>query len=469
MNMHIGTLVREDRFANLRALASMQKASVSVIGLGYVGAVSLACLSDLGHRVIGADIDARKVDAIAWGQSPIVEDQLSELLTGGVLNELLTTTQNVKQAVADTDVTFVSVGTPTSEDGGCDTSAITSVARTIGEALREKDSFHVVVLRCSVPPGTTLTLMKPEIERASGKKAGRDFGLCFNPEFLREGTAVSDFHAPPKTVIGATDPKSARILSKIYEPVDNDIITTTVEVAELVKYVDNVWHATKVCFANEVGRLCKPLEIDSHAVMDIFVQDTKLNLSPYYLKPGFAFGGSCLPKEVRAVAHLAKKMRVDVPMISSLIPSNQEQIDEAVRMILRSQPRKVAVMGVAFKPGTDDLRESPILDVIAELMESGIEVTAWDPAVVPGPHLTEQFNYIRHACPHLENVVKALPQILKNTPECAAKDVHTIVISQKSEAVRNLLSQQQTEAHVVDLVRVFASAPICPKYAGIGW
>ncbi|MTH99857.1 nucleotide sugar dehydrogenase [Roseibium sp. RKSG952] len=469
MNVHVGTLLKEADFSEWLELSALQKSSVSVIGMGYVGAVSLACLSQLGHRVVGADIDQRKVDNIGMGQSPIVEDQLGELLTDGVAYNLLTTTTDVKQAVLDTDVTFVSVGTPTNEDGGCDTRAITAVARTIGEAIAEKDGFHVVVLRCSVPPGTTLGLMGPEIEAISGKKAGRDFGLCFNPEFLREGTAVKDFHAPPKTVIGTSDLKTARIISKIYEPVDQNIITTTIEVAELVKYVDNVWHAAKVTFANEVGRLCKPMGIDSHAVMDIFVQDTKLNLSPYYLKPGFAFGGSCLPKEVRAVTHLAEKLEIDLPLMNALIPSNEEHIDQAIDMVRKTEPKKVAVMGVAFKPGTDDLRESPILEVMDQLIRDGVEVVAWDPAIVPGPQLAEQFNYIRHAAPHLEHLVNKLPEILKATPEMAATGADTIVVAQKHSSTRDLLETHQAEASIVDLVRVFASAPSCPKYAGIGW
>ncbi|MTI43061.1 GDP-mannose 6-dehydrogenase [Roseibium hamelinense] len=469
MNVHVGSLLKQTELSSWLDLANLQKSSVSVIGMGYVGAVSLACLSQLGHRVVGADIDQRKVDTIGWGQSPIVEDQLGELLSDGVAYNLLTTTTDVHQAVLETDVTFVSVGTPTNEDGGCDTRAITAVARTIGAAIAEKDTFHVVVLRCSVPPGTTLNLMGPEIEAISGKKAGRDFGLCFNPEFLREGTAVKDFHAPPKTVIGASDLKTAKIISKIYEPVDRNIITTSIEVAELVKYVDNVWHATKVCFANEVGRLCKPMGIDSHAVMDIFVQDTKLNLSPYYLKPGFAFGGSCLPKEVRAVTHLADKLEIDLPMINSLIPSNEEHIDQAIDMVRQTQPKKVAVMGVAFKPGTDDLRESPILEVMDQLIRDGVEVVAWDPAIVPGPQLAEQFNYIRHAAPHLEHLVEKLPEILMDTPEMAADGADTLVIAQKHNTTRDLLEAYRSEASVVDLVRVFASAPSCPKYAGIGW
>lgn len=469
MNMFIGNLdaARTVDIADLKLFETRD--AISVIGLGYVGAVSLACLSSLGHRVVGADVDAKKVETIGWGQSPIVEDRLGDLLTEGVAGDLLTATTDVKKAVRETDITFVSVGTPTSEDGGCDTRAITAVARSIGEALASKDDFHVVVLRCSVPPGTTLNIMKPVIERWSGKVAGRDFGICFNPEFLREGTAVADFHAPPKTVIGVTDNRTGRIVSKIYSPVDPNPIVTTVEVAELVKYVDNVWHAAKVCFANEVGRLCKPMGIDSHAVMDIFVQDTKLNLSPYYLKPGFAFGGSCLPKEVRAVTHLAEKLGVDVPMMDALIPSNEEQIDKAVQLVRETGAKKVAVLGVAFKPGTDDLRESPVLEVIAALQKEGVEVTAYDPAIHPGPHIEQQFEYMRYAAPHLKGVVDSLPEFLRETPDAAIADADAIVVSQKLPGIGNVLETRKEEAAIVDLVRISAQAPTSSAYTGIGW
>ena len=312
--------------------------AISVIGLGYVGAVSVACLSSLGHRVVGCDIDPVKRAAVGSGKSPIHEAGLSDLLGGGVENQLISTTGDLKSAVLDTDVTFVSVGTPTKEGGGCDYSAIVSCALAIGEALALKDEYHIIVMRCSIPPGTTLKVMVPAIEAASGKKMGRDFGVCFNPEFLREGTAIEDFRAPPKTVIGASDDYTARVVAKIYGPVDEKPLLTAIEAAEMVKYVDNVWHATKVCFANEIGRICKPLDIDSHDVMDIFVQDQKLNLSPYYLKPGFAYGGSCLPKEVRAVAHLAGELDVDVPLIDSLAKSNETQIAEAIDMVREAAP-----------------------------------------------------------------------------------------------------------------------------------
>ncbi|CAJ1369756.1 unnamed protein product [Effrenium voratum] len=311
--------------------------------------------------------------------------------------------------------------------------------------------------------------MKPVLEQYSNKVAGKDFGICFNPEFLREGTAIADFHAPPKTVIGVSDQKTADVLAEIYAPVDESPIVTTVEVAELVKYVDNVWHATKVCFANEVGRLCKPMGIDSHAVMDIFVQDTKLNLSPYYLKPGFAFGGSCLPKEVRAVTHLAEKLGVSTPLMDSLTPSNEKQIDQAIGMIRETGAKKVAVLGVAFKPGTDDLRESPALELISELQRDGIEVVAYDPAIQPGPHIAQQFEYMRYAAPHLQEVVDGLAGFMKSTPKSAIRDADAIIVTQKLPELRSVLRSKKEEATVVDLVRISAEVPNSSHYIGIGW
>lgn len=269
---------------------------MSVVGLGYVGAVSTGCLATLGHRVVGVDVDPVKIACIREGRAPLHEAGLDDALSTGVAAGLIDATDDLEQAVLDTDVTFVSVGTPTAADGGCDLRHIVTVARRIGAALRRKEAYHVVVMRCSIPPGSTMGVMVPEIERMSGKVAGLDFGVAFNPEFLREGVAIADFHAPSKTVIGATDPRAAAVVARIYEPIDDHIIQTTIDVAETVKYVDNVWHATKVTFANEIGRLCKPMGVDSHAVMDIFVQDTKLNLSPYYLNPALPMAAPACPR-----------------------------------------------------------------------------------------------------------------------------------------------------------------------------
>ncbi|WP_051294452.1 nucleotide sugar dehydrogenase [Gemmobacter nectariphilus] len=444
------------------------RAAVSVIGLGYVGAVSTGCLASLGHRVIGVDVDPVKIAQIGAGHAPLHEAGLEELLTQGVADGLVSATDDIVAAVADTDVTFVSVGTPTAPDGGCDMRHIVSAARGIGKALAIKDSYHVVVMRCSIPPGTTLGVMVPEIEAASGKVAGRDFGICFNPEFLREGVAIADFHAPPKTVIGASDERAANIVARIYEKVDPKIILTTIEVAEMVKYVDNVWHATKVTFANEIGRLCKPLEVDSHEVMNIFVQDTKLNLSPYYLKPGFAFGGSCLPKEVRAVTHLAEELGVSVPLIGSLTQSNRTQVQTALDMVRATGARKVAVLGLAFKPGTDDLRESPILDVIAALADEGVEVVAHDAAVTPETRIEAQLAYVEHAAPGLKRLAPKLAGMLAANAEAAVAGADAVIVTHASDLYRKVVAPLAQP--VIDVVRLFKARAEQPAaLCGIGW
>jgi len=445
------------------------KLKVSVCGLGYVGIVTTGCLSDLGHTVIGVDNDPRKLEMVGRGESPISEPMLSDLLAAGVKNEKISVSPSLMTAVWDTDVTFVSVGTPTAEGGGCDMTAVINVSTQIGMALKAKKDFHVVVMRCSVPAGTTLGMMKSILESESGKTMGVGFGLSFNPEFLREGTAIEDFHTPPKTVIGASDERTANILAQIYKPIDNAPLITSIPVAEMVKYVDNVWHATKVTFANEVGRLCKPLGVDSHEVMDIFVKDTKLNLSPYYLKPGFAFGGSCLPKEVRAVAHMARDMGVSCPLIESLSPSNWLQIEQAIDMTMAIKPKQVAVLGVAFKPDTDDLRESPILHVMRHLILNGVGLKAYDPNIITDARIEGQFKYIKHAQPELKYLIDNLSDVMSSDPKLMLQKSDCVIVSQKTPEIIELIKNLPSTTSIIDLVRISKTQADNPNYHGIGW
>lgn len=467
----MNVLAKNPEFQNAVPMASPVEARtrISVIGLGYVGAVSAACLASLGHEVVGVDIDPDKANMVASGRSPIHEHDLERLLTEGVDADLISATTDIREAISQTEVTFVSVGTPTAPDGGCDFTYIRSAAREIGAGLRQKNAYHVIVMRCSVPPASTLSVMVPEIEKASGKTMGDDFGICFNPEFLREGTAVADFNTPPKTVIGANDWFAAEMVADIYRPVDANPIVTTIEEAEMVKYVDNVWHATKVCFANEVGRVCKPLGVDSHAVMNIFIQDTKLNLSPYYLKPGFAYGGSCLPKEVRAVVHLAESVGVETPLFESLGRSNDHQVETAVEMALESGASKIGVLGLAFKPGTDDLRESPILEVINRLLESGCEVSAHDAAIDADTRVENQFGYVRNVCPHLEQTVTALPSLLRPSALQVIDESDVVIVAQNTPEIRQAVAARLERTQVIDLVRLFSLSPTFRGYEGIGW
>lgn len=443
--------------------------AISVVGLGYVGAVSMACLSHLGFRMVGVDIAADKVEAINEGRSPIVEDRLGELLDEGVQGGLVAATDNLVAAVLQTDVTMISVGTPTADDGSCDLSFVRKASRAIGQAISMKSSYHVVVLRCSVPPGTTLDVVAPEIEKASGKRLGPDFGVCFNPEFLREGVAVADFFAPPKTVVGASDDRAAETVSAIYEAVDKKVIFTSIAAAEMVKYVDNVWHAAKVAFGNEVGRICKALDIDSHDVMDIFVQDTKLNLSPYYLKPGFAFGGSCLPKEVRAVGHLAGDLGVEVPLIDSLMPSNRSHVAQAVRMLKPYAGKRIGFLGLTFKPGTDDLRESPTLDLMSHLLADGETLLAYDGNLDFGPMLQGQIDYVRHAVPRQAKLMDELEALTLPDADALVANSDVVVVSHATDEFRSALAKRASNVDVIDLARLSRKLPKSDSYQGIAW
>lgn len=442
-----------------------EKPAISVVGLGYVGAVSCGCLAGLGHRIVGVDIDPARVAAIVEGRAPIHEAELDDLLAEAVARGRLSATSDLAAAVAGTDVTFVSVGTPTAEDGGCDTRHIAAAAEAIGVALRSKAGFHIVVLRCSVPPGTTHGLMARRLEQLSGKAAGIDFGIAFVPEFLREGAAVHDFHAPARTVIGASDARTAATVSRIFAPIDPDPMLTEIETAELVKYVDNVWHATKVCFANEVGRLAKSLGVDGRDVMDIFVRDTKLNLSPCYLKPGFAYGGSCLPKEVRAVSHIAGLHGLRLPLVESLGRSNAVQIDEALRMVRATGARRVGVLGLAFKPGTDDLRESPILEVMAALLAEGVALSAHNSVLCRPGGIDRPLQALRGGA--LARLAAALPQMLAADPASVVAGAEAVIVAHPDPRWRPALAAAKVP--VIDLVGLLGPDTAPRAYHGIGW
>lgn len=443
--------------------------AISVIGLGYVGAVSIACLSALGFRMVGVDVSLEKVRAIKEGRSPIVEERLGDLLAQGVNEGRISATQNLVAAVLETDVTFMSVGTPTAADGSCDLTYVRQASRAIGQALALKSGYHVVVLRCSVPPGTTLDVVGPEIERASGKSLGDDFGLCFNPEFLREGVAVADFYAPPKTVVGASDKRASAAVAAIYGSVDKNVLFTSIAAAEMVKYADNVWHATKVAFGNEIGRLCKSLGIDSHDVMNIFVKDTKLNLSPYYLRPGFAFGGSCLPKEVRAVAHLADEQGIDLPLIQSLSATNQRHIEEAARLLEPFAGRRFGFLGITFKPATDDLRESPTLELMSMLQAKGETIRAYDPNLRFNDNLKGQIAYVRHACPRQASLMDGLEGMMAANVDALLGDSDVLIVSHATDEFRAAVNRRRPGVHVLDLARLFKTLPEDPTYQGIAW
>src|SRR5687767_13306089 len=354
---------------------------ICVLGLGYVGAVSAGCLAKDGHEVIGVDPERTKVELINSGRSPIIEKDIGEIIREQVAAGRLSATTEVTHAVRHTNLALVCVGTPSQSNGGLDLKYVKRVCEQIGEAIQTHAGAPVIVMRSTMLPGTMREVVIPLLERFSGKKAGAEFGLCINPEFLREGTAVHDYYHPPKTVIGEVNRASGDLLANMYAKTPGPMIRTDIETAEMVKYADNAWHALKVGFANEIGNLCKALDVDAHRVMEIFCQDHKLNISATYLKPGFAFGGSCLPKDLRALLHVARTHDVPLPILGAVLPSNQLQIERAVQTVIDQGNQKVGVLGISFKAGTDDLRESPMVELAERLIGKGFDLRVYDQSV----------------------------------------------------------------------------------------
>jgi len=435
---------------------------ISVFGLGYVGAVSMACLAKSGHQVVGVDPVQIKVEMINKGKSPIIEEEIDELMSAAVQVGRLRATADEMTAVNETELSFVCVGTPSQMNGNLDLKYIRNVCEKIGTALKNKGNYHVVVIRSTILPGTMKTVVIPTLEQFSQKKAGEDFGVCNNPEFMREGTAVYDYFHPPKTVIGEIDSKSGDILASIYETIDAPLIRTSVETAEMVKYVDNAWHALKIGFANEIGNLCKSVGIDGHRVMDIFCQDTKLNISKNYLKPGFAFGGSCLPKDLRALTYKAKMLDIELPIMNAILPSNHLQVKKGLRMIMEKGNKRVGILGFSFKAGTDDLRESPMVEVIERLLGKGYEVSIYDRNVEIASVIGANRDYILNHIPHISRLMKpTIEEILSNS--------ETIVIGNNDPEFSEIPARVSDGQVVVDLVRIVDVPEDGDFYDGICW
>ena len=434
---------------------------IGVFGLGYVGTVSAACLARQ-HQVIGVDPNQTKVDLINAGQAPIVEKDLGELVAAATSRGALRATTSAADAVSNTDLSLVCVGTPSRSNGSLELDYLERVSAEIGAALAGKPERHIVVVRSTVLPGTITASVIPALENASGKQAGRDFGICSNPEFLREGSAVYDYDHPPKTVIGSTDPETAKLLAGLYEQLDAPLIVTSVSNAEMVKYVDNVWHALKVDFANEIGNICKATGLDSHEVMDIFCKDTKLNLSPYYLKPGFAFGGSCLPKDVRALTYHARSLDLDLPVLDSLLRSNELQIERGIDMVMAAPGKKIGVFGFSFKAGTDDLRESPMVILIERLLGKGYDLRLYDQNVGLARLTGANRVYIEEHIPHLA-------RLMVDSIDAVLEHAETIVIGNAAGEFKQLLDRARPDQVVVDLVRIGGALVSDEVYQGICW
>jgi GDP-mannose 6-dehydrogenase len=438
--------------------------TVSIFGLGYVGSVSAACFASMGHKVIGVDVSSEKVQMLDSGRTPIVEARMSELVAEANKMCRLHATTDATEAVLNSDVSFVCVGTPSLKNGKLDLSHIENVAREIGAAIKQKKSPHVFVLRSTVLPGTTETVALPILERESGKKCGRDFTVCYNPEFMREGSAVADFLNPPYTILGASDKNHLEPLRELYKEVPATLFETTIPVAEMVKYFSNCYHALKVGFANEMGTMCKHLGVDAQEVTKIFTSDTKLNISPAYLSPGFAFGGSCLPKDLRAITYKAKELDLKLPVLESLMPSNAEHVDRAVDMVLSTGKKKIAQLGLSFKSGTDDLRESPQVQLIKRLMGEGLEVRVWDEDVSLGRIAGANRQYIEQVIPHIGSVLTAdLASVMQSA--------EVVILGNKSASRERLAPYLRPEQIVIDLIHLDRAKRLegTKSYEGICW
>jgi GDP-mannose 6-dehydrogenase len=436
---------------------------ISIFGLGYVGAVSLACLARDGHEVVGVDVDQAKLDLIASGHTPVVEEGMVDLMAATVASGRVRVTRNVRDAIRTSDVSLVCVGTPSAPNGSQDQSAILGVAREIGEGLRDKATPHVVVLRSTLVPGTVDESLVPILERSSGKKAGVDFHVCFQPEFLREGSSIRDYDQPPFTIVGTTSAAAADRLRELFGHLPCEFYVTSIRAAEMVKYTCNNFHALKITFANETARVCEALGVDPFTVMDLVCKDRQLNISPAYLKPGFAFGGSCLPKDLRATTYLAKMRDVDLPVHGAIMASNRSHIDHAIAKVMATDRRRIGMVGLSFKTGTDDLRESPLVFLAEHFIGKGLSLLVYDPEVHLSNLLGANRRFIERHVPHIGSLIrKDLREVIENA------DVLVVGLNDAT-TVEILRREVRADQVVIDLVGIPGHAMPRGEYAGLCW
>lgn len=437
---------------------------ISVFGLGYVGSVTAACLASQGHKVVGVDVNPDKVRTINRGESPIVEPGLDHLISDAVSAGNLSATQDAVAAVAHGDVSMICVGTPSNSNGGLNLEYVERVCAEIGCALAGIKSYKVVVLRSTVLPGTLSTRLIPILTEESGKRVGVDFGVAVNPEFLREGSAIEDFENSPFTLIGQVDKRAGDVLAALYADIPAPVFRTAPDTACMVKYASNAFHALKVTFANEIGRLCKEQGVDSTRVMEVFCQDARLNISSRYLRPGFAFGGSCLPKDLRALLYLGRHSDLRLPVMESILPSNHLQVQKAVDLILGNNRRRVGIIGLSFKRGTDDLRESPVVELVETLSGKGLEVRIYDENVNLSRLVGGNKAYIERVLPHISAMMCAsMEEVVDNS------DVIILAHNPRDRRDR-LIDLLKPDQLLVDFVKVVSDGNDCPAaYEGICW
>lgn len=437
--------------------------NISIFGLGYVGAVSLACLARDGHRVIGVDIDATKLELIASGRTPVVEEGMVDLMKAVASSGRVTVTTDVAAAVRDSDISLICVGTPSAANGSQDQTAVLRLSEALGRALADKDEPHVLVFRSTLVPGTVEDVIRPIIERESGRRDGEHFHLCFQPEFLREGSSIRDYDKPPFTVVGANHALPVERLQGLFGHLPCRFIRTSVRSAEMMKYCCNNFHALKITFANETARLCEALGVDPFEVMDLVCQDTQLNISRAYLKPGFAFGGSCLPKDLRATQYLAKQRDVALPMLAGILPSNQEHLQQAISKVLASGCRNIGLIGLSFKTGTDDLRESPLVMLAEQLIGKGMRLKVYDPDVHLAQLLGANRRYVDQHLPHIGQLIQA-------DIGAVVADAEYVVVGLSGAVVEEALTRHlRPDQKVLDLVNLAQPDRLQAQVEGLNW
>jgi GDP-mannose 6-dehydrogenase len=436
--------------------------NISIFGLGYVGTVCAGCFVSEGHTVIGVDVNAAKVDAMNSGSASIVEPELPELFRAGHEAGRISATMSASAAIASTDVSLVCVGTPSQANGNLDLGYVKRVCEEIGAALRDKASHHLIVLRSTMLPGTSEDVLIPILELSSRKTVGEGFSVCYNPEFLREGTSVHDFYHPPKIVVGERERSSGDMLLQLYSTIEAPLIRTSIRVAEMAKYCDNAFHALKVSFANEMGKLSKKMGVDSHDVMSVFCEDKKLNLSPAYLKPGFAFGGSCLPKDLRALVYQAKRFDLDAPLLNAILASNAAHLRSGIDMIMDAGKKRIGFLGMSFKPDTDDLRESPLVEVIQTLLGKGYAIRIYDRNIATSRLIGSNRRFMEEHIPHLSS-------LLVDSPEKVAAESDVIVVGYQSKDFIPVLQSLREDQAVIDLARIARPLDTPARYEGICW
>ncbi len=448
----------DDEFA-----ASVEPRRISIFGLGYVGAVSLACLARDGHDVIGVDIDPGKLELLRNGRAPIVETGIQELMRAVVRGGSVTITDSASDAILETDVSFVCVGTPSQHNGNQDLAAITRIAQQIGAALPGKQTRHLIVIRSTVKPGTVQEVILPTLEESSGLRAGRDFSLCFQPEFLREGTSINDYDNPPLTVVGADDDYAVDLLRSVFGHLPCEFVHTSVRTAEMLKYACNAFHAMKITFANEIGRLCQASGVNAQEVMKLLCMDRQLNISSAYLRPGFAFGGSCLPKDLKALLYLAKSNDVDIPMLSSILPSNAAHIEHAVEQVLASNQRRIGMLGLSFKAGTDDLRESPLVVMAERFIGKGLQLRVFDPQVNVARLIGANRRFIEQSIPHIAS-------LMTEDIEALVRDAQVLIVALKTpEVLAALKAHARPDQLLIDIAALPDRQAQRARYQGVCW